>query len=468
MCAVKLPPDVFLSTIKPLDKVVRAEDVQSCLYYIHVHSPDDDSILERTEGDPKDHVPPPAPLQAVNRAGVGAIQRKPLPQRSIHPSVHASSMSSSPMSGKQYDTHENRISKILGPRPINRSSQTPSPAVLEDVTSRQNTTGRLPTEPTRSTRSVDAYELKMQQLERAYAANAAVIQSCHSSDVNDIQDMAGHFPNHSVQMQPTPTHSGASLTIIRRYNGRQSNVGKVFGGKHLEILNEGYLKCTNRHAQEGPAESHGCYGDAAHTPHIFQTELISTRQMHGPTRQSLPVSEAYTTKDMGMPTSEAASQSQRFAFSTPWGRRCDFLTGIAGRSLKCRHEAYPGGQPSRLSELRFNLPSSQALRSPVKSKHAGERWERKRHSLSFRKSTDLASPRAEIACSSEASSPVSEGELEAPPLDLSLGQEHAGGGFGGKQAKLGKLIIAPEGLQMLDLLVTANSAMWWKVYEKFW
>lgn len=52
-------------------------------------------------------------------------------------------------------------------------------------------------------------------------------------------------------------------------------------------------------------------------------------------------------------------------------------------------------------------------------------------------------------------------------LDLSLGQEHAGGGFGGKQAKLGKLIIEKEGLQMLDLIVAANMALWWRVYERF-
>ncbi|MCJ1483773.1 hypothetical protein MMC06_003941, partial [Schaereria dolodes] len=51
-------------------------------------------------------------------------------------------------------------------------------------------------------------------------------------------------------------------------------------------------------------------------------------------------------------------------------------------------------------------------------------------------------------------------------MDLSLGQEHAGGGFGGKRAKLGKLIVEEEGLKMLDLVVTANMGIWWRVYEK--
>jgi hypothetical protein len=51
-------------------------------------------------------------------------------------------------------------------------------------------------------------------------------------------------------------------------------------------------------------------------------------------------------------------------------------------------------------------------------------------------------------------------------MDLSLGQEFAGGGYGGKQAKLGKLIIEDEGLKMMDLLVAANMALWWRAYEK--
>lgn len=51
-------------------------------------------------------------------------------------------------------------------------------------------------------------------------------------------------------------------------------------------------------------------------------------------------------------------------------------------------------------------------------------------------------------------------------LDLSLGQEFAGGGFGGKQAKLGKIILEDEGLKMMDLLVAANLGLWWRAYEK--
>lgn len=49
-------------------------------------------------------------------------------------------------------------------------------------------------------------------------------------------------------------------------------------------------------------------------------------------------------------------------------------------------------------------------------------------------------------------------------LDLSLAREKAGGGIRGKSAKLGKLIIEDEGFKMLDLVVSACMAVWWRGY----
>jgi hypothetical protein len=52
-----------------------------------------------------------------------------------------------------------------------------------------------------------------------------------------------------------------------------------------------------------------------------------------------------------------------------------------------------------------------------------------------------------------------------PHLDLSIGQEKAGGGNRGRRAKLGKLVIHHEGFKMLDLVVAANIGVWWSVWE---
>ncbi|KAK6582689.1 hypothetical protein PZA11_005097 [Diplocarpon coronariae] len=56
-------------------------------------------------------------------------------------------------------------------------------------------------------------------------------------------------------------------------------------------------------------------------------------------------------------------------------------------------------------------------------------------------------------------------EDDGARLDLSMGQENAGGGSRGKRAKLGKLIIYDEGLKMLDLVVASNMGVWWSVWE---
>jgi hypothetical protein len=108
-----------------------------------------------------------------------------------------------------------------------------------------------------------------------------------------------------------------------------------------------------------------------------------------------------------------------------------------------------------VSELRFNLPGSSVPPTPrgEESSKRSSFFHRGRHS---RNNSSLSVNRDEI----------DEARNSLDRLDLSLGQELAGGGFGGKQAKLGKIILEDEGLKMMDLLVAANLALWWRAYEK--
>ncbi|KAJ5631229.1 uncharacterized protein N7484_011329 [Penicillium longicatenatum] len=59
---------------------------------------------------------------------------------------------------------------------------------------------------------------------------------------------------------------------------------------------------------------------------------------------------------------------------------------------------------------------------------------------------------------------ASSGDSDEDRLDFSLARELAGGGMRGKSAKLGKLIIEDEGIKMLDLVVSACMAVWWRGY----
>lgn len=108
-----------------------------------------------------------------------------------------------------------------------------------------------------------------------------------------------------------------------------------------------------------------------------------------------------------------------------------------------------------VSELRFNLPSSSKTGTPRGDEpKRSSFFHRPRHSRNNSSVSDFGRNSLE------------EVNHSFDRLDLSLGEERAGGGFGGKQAKLGKLIIEDEGLKMVDLLVAANLALWWRAYEK--
>lgn len=109
-----------------------------------------------------------------------------------------------------------------------------------------------------------------------------------------------------------------------------------------------------------------------------------------------------------------------------------------------------------VSELRFNLPTSSKVTTPrgEESLKRSSFFHKSRHSRNHASFSDSRPSSTEDVRSS------------FERMDLSLGQEFAGGGFGGKQAKLGKLIIEDEGLKMVDLLVAANIALWWRAYEK--
>lgn len=68
----------------------------------------------------------------------------------------------------------------------------------------------------------------------------------------------------------------------------------------------------------------------------------------------------------------------------------------------------------------------------------------------------LSSPSQEVVQSEKA--------FEEAVMDLTLGREKAGGGFKGKSAKLGKLVLEDEGLKMCDLSVAMCMAVWWLYY----
>lgn len=331
------------------------------------------------------------------------------------------------------------------------------------------------------------------------------LQSSHASR-NHVESRAS-FQKENIapnQIEETTSQSPARvyadqcserkdfLTLIRRYDGSQSNVGKI---SHLPSLNPAPNSSLKHSSDEvvigittpGYAKL-GKLSLSARTEseNAFECRLIDASQANRPQGYrnygEALVGEKESQSDEGLSAQKASlnprgkpskpklrerksSNTEQYTFNSPWDGHCVFSAGFTGRRLKCKYIPRLGKlQPSRVSELRFNLPnpqavsqtSSRALLSPDLSKSAKRplfdppQFVRK-----------LSSPSAEDYT-------MDDGDFDSDDerLDLSLGQELSGGGFAGKQAKLGKLIIEPEGLKMLDLVVAANMGIWWKTYEK--
>ena len=438
--------------------------------------------------------------------------------------------------------------KVLGPRPMNQHNFTSDTSALQNVPARQNidlrrwaeqpavTPPRLPprtysqtgngTPAVRLTENKHPHVQPMMKDQHSTEHGWEWEKKWQSQRLSD--NISGNDTLSYVDSQPTGSFEDGSLSLIRRYNGEQWNVGKINNtnarsaaegiansgaGISVAILTPGYSKFTNGEASLSGVQSHleishepssllGSKSVASSSSHedqaAFRRHLRLSGHVKRPeqrcrheTTNSTSIHEARPSFDSGIgsqhsdgPSSPAILASEqdtpslkRFVLQSPWDGTCEFAAGVAGRSLKCKHSYRstdprygPGMHSATVSELRFNLPSSKTFGSPSpKSSIPGTPREVKRSSIfsSHRKkhsSSSLLTP--EPASLSAADGYFgSKVELE-DRLDLTLGQEHAGGGFGGKQAKLGKLIIENEGLLMMDLVVAANMALWWRVYEK--
>ena len=496
--------DFFLTTVKPLNKTVRAEDVQSCIYYVHVDSDRDEELLheekERREQLRTGSIQPrmdesidvPAfsgrPLQ--QQLGLTREDR-PKPPLKIH--SHPQSQTDSrnrqqvsrkpvPQPGGDQVTTQSR--HLLGARLMQERFGGSNGTALQILPHRQNIDVRRWSAQPAYTPKCDPYKEKQAELDEIYAVNAApLIKYPNSTEGTDAGTMPSSGTN-SVCDEDSAQQVEPSLTLIRRYGDAQSNVSRIRPSEGtIEILSPGY----SRYESHDPANKGSGGADSqsqkCNAPPFFRNLQATGRPMRprqsrgsdsvgsslGTERPSFNThSRSQTSSDRlaySTGTGEA-NRTNRYVFNSPWNSVCEFTTGVAGRSLKCRIIDSASSTATPLSELRFNLPSSQALRSPPKTAHPGTPRESKRSSF-FAKSHHRTSSSLSQETSQPHTSVHVPDNYDEDCLDLSLGQEHAGGGFGGKQAKLGKLILEPEGLHMLDLLVAANIIMWWKVYDQF-
>lgn len=516
--------DVFLTTTRPLQKVVTAQDVQSSLYFIHMDNDEDDERIRRS-GDSK-HV---KESEAEHQASIGineesirmpvgnvphhAMNDKPTVTPILHPNQQTPYSPShgiaqigrkpvgnnvQPKIDAAFVGSNSPNNRIMGPRAMHgrlHSDYSPDHGLSHG---KENLMPRRWSEqsPVLQPSSISKPETGSNTANHAIDTKCRDPQNVNPCSSSSLDQEPTFGPRPSYQRKSTDCkHAGLSLTLIRRYNGNQWNVGKIsktcdpsnIRGNHstthsddlsIQINSPGYIRFCSSHASgtsvaptdvtfqrqltrlRRRSQGSGLWESSANTTNNRTSRMnIDFRRLSKPKFETPPAKAI----DRKASPEDKSANIKGYGFYSPWNGTCEFFSGMSGHTLKCKHTApLENLQAVTVSELRFNLPSSSNMSTstPRDIKSSSRPKSGKRSSyFSNEHGSQLSHAKENI-------SEPSEDDNSCDPFGLSLGQEDAGGGFGGKKAKLGKLIIEPEGLKMLDLLVAANMGLWWKVYEK--
>ena len=495
-----------MTPLKPPTKAsISLELVQTCLYYLHVETPDDEVLRSSLEAErlveqqksPQQPVlrKPLPPTPFVNYP---ATQRPPTPPKSYPNYQPAGHGENGDLQAERYSSrgshirlsspNKDSISKPLGARPL-PSQQVSNENVpfqkVQDLWSQ--TDNRRWSVPDRRPA---AWTPRLRIPEETPDSRT-------SSDSEHREDTEATSPGKNESATIT------NITLIRRdpTSAVQWNIGsiRVESRRHslallqpveVTLTSPGYSRFARVPESSPVSGSQPASSPTSASPtkdHFFRRRIAfrPLPEQYRPSLQHVRVNSGDFLSDIT--NTPAKKVRQVYSFTSPWQGICTFANGVDGRSLKCRHSlaAHSSTEPDAgmsTAELRFNLPWTalrprdtnrqpviEAEKLPIsqllaKPKTPKEQWRRSVQTLNPKK----WSSRPHSATISEGQPPV------LPPrnldrdnedrLSLKLGREKAGGGFKGHSAKLGKLILEDEGLKMCDLTVAACMGVWWQHY----
>nr|POF27640.1 hypothetical protein CFP56_71449 [Quercus suber] len=482
--------DVFLTPLKPREKIVTAEDVQSSLYYVHIHCEDDHAALETTE-------PPAVETNASDMFSTGHTDdhltetpRPPLPARRSAPPlsppypIHDTMPGQDCRQGSPPKAHRIARKPVLGDI-TNRGNTPPSqsqwdrpslpPRPLPALPEEHGGNNSLHVENMRPARHLEQTAEINPYLHAQKTSMDSPLPNAPDPEPGTLtvirRDPASSEQWNVASIHDPPVHEISSTALLKTTAARRTKKGGA--PLYLDLTNPGYAAfidtdrsqsrtstssgtSSNDTAPEGvfrrrlymPGSRYGEHNYARRKLGSEDSSLGTNKNNMPSSMRSINTNPEPTTVNNTPPSFDARTKG--YTFTSPWNGHCEFHTGATGKSLKCVH-SLGGLSTMEVSELRFNLPSKSKPTSSVDQKRSSYFSHQRHQSV-----VDW------------------EGGVDAPTIvlgddgriDRSLGQEKAGGGFGGKQAKLGKLIIEPEGLKMLDLLVAANMGLWWRAYER--
>ncbi|KAI9877406.1 MAG: hypothetical protein M1830_003996 [Pleopsidium flavum] len=431
--------DVFLTTLKPREKVVTVEDIQSSLYYLHVDNSEDDTFLRDSNiaKDPQEIGGEPETRDRDVEART-EVHRKALPQKPPDEYACGTHPKPPPEISPYSQPGHLGLGDIEPPRrkPLNGAAPT-----KEDELRRQSTGAPVPSlsghllgprpfhprlhsldsgKPLAEKESVDTPSRRWSAQSTVHIRKPPMPPRTEFQRKQVLNDHLGI--NDITQVHPSLHRQGSnslggeattdelSFTLIRRdpASGGQWNVGKISSAPseerysdswdtaqnmtmkglrrpiHIEVRTPGYGKFNSAISQVSIDKGEAIQGNGRRSvfanssefqdDRVFRRRLFyersnsaqhkSRKQRPGSSDMSIgsEVSwQSFDTRPIRDPQGSAETLDHTFAgdnadsasaktkanprgytFLSPWNGPCEFSTGIAGRSLKCKH-SLPAG-----------------------------------------------------------------------------------------------------------------------------
>jgi len=349
--------DVFLTPLKPREKVVSAEDVQSSLYFLHIDIPED-HLVEL-----------PEETSILDTSTLSTISRKPLPTPPVSP-AEGSPRQRSPA----FDTKPQL--GVPQRKPVRQSLDLPDIPPRPPMRSPPSQQGQFSMQELSDGRpSFSRRPLSNQFLDPSLVPARPSINPRSSYATVDTS-----WSSFDASLAPEDDERCVSLTLIRRdpSSGFQWNVAKIrdppvhevssiMGGDgsvktkkagaplFLEIYNPGYSKFLqfdqtrpiSRESTDMASLSPSLSSDPDNT---FRRRLYmdgsrfgdhsyghrKTPSWNGEQQTQRSSVQLNRQSLQAAPKALADRRSKGYTFRSPWGGKCEFSTGTAGRSLKVR------------------------------------------------------------------------------------------------------------------------------------
>jgi hypothetical protein len=497
-----------LTPLKPPTKAsISLALVQTCLYYLHVETPEDEILRKSLEAARLAEQPPQQPilrkpLPVAPFANYPASQRPPTPPKS-YPHYQPPGFGEDGVS--QAERYTSRGSHVRLRSPDKTSSKQPLGA--RPLPSQQVSKENIPFTSNHTSPAIESGDdsRRWSVPDRQPAPWTPRLQVPEATSVpfeTTTSELQNGEPEDRSPPETSPTGS-TNITLIRRdpTSGTQWNVGtiKVESRPHslallqpveIKLTSPGYTRFT-RIPDSSPAAQSPTSASPTSTSLIkdvgFRRRLAfrPLPDQHRPSLQQVRANSGDFLSDLTR--TPIKKLRQVYSFTSPWHGLCTFNNGVDGKSLRCRHSlpAHSSTEPDTgvsAAELRFNLPWSvlrsrdanrqsllEADKLPIsqllaKSKSPKQQW--RRSVQSFKPQGWSGRPHS-VTISEGQPPPLPAGDSDGEDgsrISLKLGREKAGGGFKGHSAKLGKLILEDEGLKMCDLTVAACMGVWWQHY----